>query len=238
MDSNASTTDGHEAGPGRLPGEQGVLPARLQRLAAAIGKLAARDPAELGDAALAAQVLALRRLADQLDGVWLRRLAVVDARGAAGAEAGTGAGSTAGWLRAALRISPGAAGRAVRSARALHHGPLDATARALAEGAVSYQHAAALADAACDLPATRVAEAEGCWWRPRPEACRPAGVGSRCWSRQARTGGHATAADLRRLADGWRAWGRLRRLVRPPRRDPQKLRHSSVSSRLASDCLM
>jgi hypothetical protein len=39
----------------------------------------------------------VRRLADQLDGVWLRRLAIVDARGAAGAEAGVTAGSTAGW---------------------------------------------------------------------------------------------------------------------------------------------
>jgi hypothetical protein len=50
---------------------------------------------------LAGEVLALRRLADQLEGAWLRRLAAVDARGAAGAEAGLQAGSTAGWLRAA-----------------------------------------------------------------------------------------------------------------------------------------
>jgi hypothetical protein len=50
-------------------------------------------------------------------------IAVVDARGAAGAEHGVAALSTAGWLRAALRMSPAGAGRAVRTARALHRGP-------------------------------------------------------------------------------------------------------------------
>jgi hypothetical protein len=98
MDSNTSSPYGLGTGPGETP-------AGLEGIAAAIGKLAARDPDEDGDAALAAEVLALRRLADQLDGAWLRRLAVVDAHSAAGAEAGTGAGSTAGWLRAALRMS-------------------------------------------------------------------------------------------------------------------------------------
>jgi hypothetical protein len=80
---------------------------------------------------------------------------------AAGAEVGVEAGSTAGWLRAALRMSPAGAGRAVRTARALHRGALPATARALAGGEVSYQHAVVLADATGDLPAARVAEAEG-----------------------------------------------------------------------------
>jgi hypothetical protein len=74
MDSNTSTTGGAEADPGRLP-------AGLEGLAAAVAELAACNPDEHGDATLAAEVLALRRLADQLDGVWLRRLAVVDARG-------------------------------------------------------------------------------------------------------------------------------------------------------------
>jgi hypothetical protein len=105
-------------------------------------------------------VLALRRLVDQLEGAWLRRLAAVDARGAAGAEHGTSAPSTAGWLRATVRMSPGAAGQRVRAARALYRGPLRATARALAAGEVSYAHAATLADATADLPPTRVTQAE------------------------------------------------------------------------------
>jgi Domain of unknown function (DUF222) len=143
------------------PGETPALPAGLERLAAAITELAADDPAGLSDAELAGEVLALRRLANQLEGAWLRRLALVDARGAAGAEAGLQAASTAGWLRATLRLSPAGAGRAVRTARALHRGPLPGTADALARGELSAEHAAVLAEATNDLPAARVAEAEG-----------------------------------------------------------------------------
>jgi hypothetical protein len=140
--------------------EPAVRPAGLEGLAAAVAELAACDPDELGDAALAAQVLALRRLADQLEGVWLRLLAVVDARGAAGAEHGVTALSTTGWLRAALRIGPGAAGRAVRTARALHRGPLGGTALAVAAGEVSVEHAMVLAEATKDVPPAQVVEAE------------------------------------------------------------------------------
>ena len=46
---------------------------------------------------------------DRLEGQWLGELAAVDARGAAGAEEGVQAGSTAGWLRARLRMGAGAA---------------------------------------------------------------------------------------------------------------------------------
>jgi hypothetical protein len=161
MNSNTSTIDQLEANLGESPVGPDGMPAGLGALAAAISDLAAEDPAELGDGQLAAEVLALRRLADQLEGAWLRRLAMVDARGAAGAEAGVQAGSTAGWLRAALRMSPAGAGRAVRTARALHRGPLSATAGTLAAGEISAGHAAVLADATHDLPPARVAEAEG-----------------------------------------------------------------------------
>jgi hypothetical protein len=86
MDSNTSTTKGPEAGPGEIPvglggrpvGPGGV-PAGLEGLAAAIAELAADDPAGLGDGRLAGEVLVLRRLVDQLEGAWLRRLALVDA---------------------------------------------------------------------------------------------------------------------------------------------------------------
>ena len=71
------------------------------------------------------------------------------------------AGSTAGWLRAALRMSPAGAGRAVRTARALHRGPLAGTAGALARGELSAAHAEVLADGTHDLPPGRVAAAEG-----------------------------------------------------------------------------
>jgi hypothetical protein len=137
-----------------------VQPAGLDELAAAIDQLAALDPAAHSDAHLAAQVLALHRLVDQLDAACLRLLATVDARGAAGAERGVRAESTAGWLRGTLRMSPAAASRRVRTARALHRGPLGGTARALAAGEVTVEHATVLAKATGDLPPAQVAEAE------------------------------------------------------------------------------
>ncbi len=159
---------GLPAGPQGLPaGVEGLpvgpdgQPAGLEGLAAAVGEFAADDLDQLGDALLAAQVVAVQRLGDQLEAVKLRRLAAVDARGAAGAERGASAPSTQGWLRATTRMSPAAAGQRVRTARALHQGPLVATAAALAAGEVSYAHAAVLADATHDLPPAKVAEAEG-----------------------------------------------------------------------------
>jgi hypothetical protein len=132
----------------------------LERLAAEIDGLAGDDLGGLGAALLAEQILALEVLEDQLAAAKLRRLAALDAQGAAGAEAGVYAPSTAAWLRAQLRMGPAAAKQRVRTARMLHRGPLAGTAQALADGEVSYQHAAALAEVTHDLPPTRVAEAE------------------------------------------------------------------------------
>src|SRR4029453_9474726 len=86
--------------------------------------------------------------------------AAVDARGAAGAEEGVQAGSTASWLRARLRMSAGAAASCVRTARALFRGPLTAPAQALTDGAISPAHASVLAHDTHDLPAHLAAEAE------------------------------------------------------------------------------
>ncbi len=161
----ASPPGGVEGLPGGVEGlpagwqGPGGLAAALDWLAAAIANLAALDPGQEADAPLAGGVLAARRLLDQAEGAWLRLLAAADARGAAGAEHGVVA-PTAGWLRAQCRMSPALAVQRVRTARALHRGPLAGTAAALAQGEVSYQHAAALADATADLPPARVAEAE------------------------------------------------------------------------------
>ena len=166
MRSNASSSDGlgrsggAPAGLDGLPARPEGLPPRLAALAAVVDDLAADDPDEVGDAPLAAEVVAMRHLADRIEGVWLRRLARVDARGAAGAELGAQAPSTAGWLRATCRMGAATAGQHVRTARALHRGPLAATAAALAAGEVSPQHAAVLADATSGLPPRKVAEAE------------------------------------------------------------------------------
>jgi len=60
---------------------------------------------------------------DRLEGQWLGELAALDGRGAAGADQGTPAPSTASWLRNRLHLSAGAAASAVRTARALFRGP-------------------------------------------------------------------------------------------------------------------
>jgi hypothetical protein len=135
-------------------------PDPLAALAAAVDGLAAQDLDGLADGALADQVMALRGLMDRLEGQWLGELAAVDARGAAGAEQGVQAGSTAGWLRARLRMGAGTAAGLVRTARALYRGPLTGTAQALADGELSVAHASVLAAGTHDLPDHLAADAE------------------------------------------------------------------------------
>src|SRR5512132_3456000 len=120
----------------------------LTALAAVVEGLAAQDLHGLSDTVRAERVLVLVRLLDRLEGHWLNELAGVDARGAAGTEAGVQAGSTAGWLRARLRMGAAAASNALR------------TARALTDGELSVAHAAVLAHGTHDLPAQVTAEAE------------------------------------------------------------------------------
>ena len=84
----------------------------------------------------------------------------MDARGAAGAEQGVQAGSTAAWLRDRLRMGAGAAASLVRTARALYRGPLTGTAQALADGELSPAHAQVLAHGTHDLPDHLAADAE------------------------------------------------------------------------------
>ena len=152
MDSNTSS-DTQTSTPRRPP-------ARLAALTRDIQELVAQDLDRLPDTALAEEVEDLRWLGDRLEGQWLRRLAAVDARGAAGAEEGTQEGSTAGWLRRRLRLGAGTASSAVRTARALFRGPLTQTAQALCAGELSPAHATVLAQGTHDLPAQVTAEAE------------------------------------------------------------------------------
>jgi len=138
----------------------GQEPIGLDRLTAAVDELATQDLSRLPDGVAAARVLALRRLVDRLEGHWLRELAAVDGRGAAGTDRGTPAPSTAGWLRGRLRAGYPQASRWVRTARALFRGPLAGTGRALAAGELPPGHAAVLAAGTVDLPASTAAEAE------------------------------------------------------------------------------
>jgi Domain of unknown function (DUF222) len=132
----------------------------LTILARAVDVLAAEDLDGLGDAAVAERVLGLRRLLDRLEGQWLRTLAVADGRGAAGADQGEAAPSTAGWLRARLRLGAGAATSSVRTARALYRGRLTLTGHALAAGELSVAHAQVLAHGTHHLAAQVAGEGE------------------------------------------------------------------------------
>jgi hypothetical protein len=154
MDSNT-----HSAEPVERP-EPPEPPDGLGLLPAAVDELEAEDLDRLADTALAEQLLELRRLADRLEGQWLRRVAAVDARGAAGADQGQSVPSTAGWLRNRLRLGAGAATSAVRTARALFRGPLSETAEALTSGQISAAHARVLAQGTHHLPDHVTAEAE------------------------------------------------------------------------------
>jgi hypothetical protein len=135
-------------------------PVELAALTAAVDELAAQDLDRLTDTALVERALELRRLGNRLEGQWLRTLAAVDARGAAGTEQGVPAGSTAAWLRARLHMGAGAATGLVRTARALYRGPLTGTAQALVDGEVSLAHARVLADSTHHLPTQTTADAE------------------------------------------------------------------------------
>jgi hypothetical protein len=132
----------------------------LAGLTAALDRLATQDLDRLSDGVRAERVLALRRLVDRLDGLWLKELAGVDGRGAAGAEADQQVGSTAAWLRSRLRLGAGTAASAVRTARALFRGPLTATAQAVCDGELSVAHAQVLAAGTHPLPEHVRVEAE------------------------------------------------------------------------------
>src|SRR5215211_5185534 len=132
----------------------------LAGLPAVVGELAAEDLDQLAESALAEELLALRQWLDGLEGQWLRRLAAVDARGAAGADRGQPVPATAGWLRNRLRLGAGAARDAVRTARALFGGPLPQTAQALTGEVISPAHARVLAQGTGQLPDHLTREAE------------------------------------------------------------------------------
>src|SRR5918994_812824 len=153
MDSNTHSTPP----PGRHPDGQ---PDDLAALAAAADRLAAQDLNRLPDAALAERVLRLRQLLDRLEGHWLKELATVDGRGAAGADQGQQVGSTAAWLRNRLRLGTGTAASSVRTARALFRGPLTATAQAVCDGELSPANAQVVAHGTHPLPDQVTVEAE------------------------------------------------------------------------------
>jgi hypothetical protein len=95
----------------------------LARLEAAVDQVVAQDLSGLDEAALADRARELRRLRGRLEDIWLRWLAEVDRRGAAGADRGEVWPSTAEWLSARFGVSSATANSWVRTARARYPGP-------------------------------------------------------------------------------------------------------------------
>jgi Domain of unknown function (DUF222)/HNH endonuclease len=149
MDSNTHSTQGPTGSADELAD-----------LSALLDRLDTRDLDRLSETARAERVMLLRPMVERLEGQWLKELAGVDARGAAGAEAGVQFGSTASWLRARLLMTAGAAASAVRTARALFRGPLPESGKALCAGEISAAHAKVLASGTKHLPDHVVADAE------------------------------------------------------------------------------
>jgi Domain of unknown function (DUF222) len=197
-------------------------PDRLPALAADLQSLDGQPLDGQPDAARADRVMALQGLADRLQGHWLAGLADVDARGAAGAEQGLPAGSTAGWLRARLRMGAGTAASLVRTARARYRGPLTATGQALSAGAISAAHAQVLAAGTQELAAQVAAEAEpvllAAARRLDPPRLRQAIAHLRLVADPDATDTQAERRHQRRglwLASTWRAWSPSRGCWRP-----------------------
>jgi hypothetical protein len=144
--------------PGWL--EPPELPEDLAELAAGVDKLAGRDLVRSSGPLRVQRAKGLRWLADRLEGEWLKELAGLDALGAASADHGAPAPSTASWLRRQLRMGAAAAHDTVRTARALFRGPLPQTADALTSGRISPAHARVLANGTRHLPDQVAADAE------------------------------------------------------------------------------
>jgi hypothetical protein len=98
-------------------------PTGLAALEAAVDLVVAQDPHRLSDAARADHLRALEQRIDLVDDLWLQELAAVDRLGAAGADRGEVAPSTADWLRDRLGVDAATANGWVRAARARYPRP-------------------------------------------------------------------------------------------------------------------
>ncbi len=126
----------------------GQLSDTLTPLRDAVGSLQSEDLHGVDSGSLLTDVADLRRLADQVEGEWLRRVGEVHARGAAQV---VGAGSTRAFLRGTCLVSPSEASRAVDTASALRT-TCAQTADAVAAGVIGIRQARVIAKVITDLP--------------------------------------------------------------------------------------
>ena len=126
----------------------GQLSESLAVLRDAVSSLQSEDLHGVDSGSLLTDVAAMRRLVDQVEGEWLRRVGEVHARGAAQV---VGAGSTKAFLRGTCLVSPSEASRAVDTATALRSTCL-ATAAAVAAGVIGVGQAEVITKVITDLP--------------------------------------------------------------------------------------
>src|SRR4051795_12056275 len=127
----------------------------LSNALAVCARLFETDLTDRSDLELADDLRGLQELRNMLDGEFLRRLAVFDARGAAAAEHVL---STKAWLRGMLHLSPSAASGHVAVARRVRDAvPL---AVGVGSGDLSYEHAVVIQRTVDAVPAEHRAEAE------------------------------------------------------------------------------
>jgi len=126
----------------------GHLSEALALVRDAVAGLQSEDLHGVDSSSLLTDVVDLRRLADQVEGEWLRRVGEVHARGAADV---MGAGSTKAFLRGTCLVSPAEASKAVATATALRN-TCAATADAVAAGAIGMGHAHVITKVITDLP--------------------------------------------------------------------------------------
>ncbi len=126
----------------------GALSEALVAVRDAVSGLQFEDLHGVDAGSLLTDVADLRRLIDQAEGEWLRRVGEVQARGAAQV---IGAGSTKAFLRGTCLVSPSEAARAVATASALRS-TCEATAHAIAAGTIGIGQAQVITKVITDLP--------------------------------------------------------------------------------------
>lgn len=125
------------------------IPAEVQYLTGAF--LSGADVRTLGS-----QLVGLRTLIDQLEGLWLTSAGDFDD---AGGPADEGCGSLAAWMRSRCRMAPGEASARSRVAAAVV-GPMGTTGSSMREGDLSWRHADVIVRTLRDVPVDRRQEAE------------------------------------------------------------------------------
>jgi len=127
----------------------------LAMVRAGLGYLSACDAAELGTSAQAEALIGLEQAGAQHTAARARMLAAFTAQQGHHADGQYGPAS---WLRAFTRVTPGAAGAAVKWARRLAAHPV--IAEALADGQLSVSWAKMICDGTDQLPEDRRADAD------------------------------------------------------------------------------